>query len=153
MIAPEVGIGTGSSVREVIERYNEPFLRERRQDEAYVELCAMSSDGDRAVGAASAAPIARSLGSSNCHISPKDRYKSPLEAWAHSSPVEALNWKEHVEYIGAKVARDQKRRVRLHYEGTLIRIDGVPGWEEYDNEKKAKRGAVSGFSCKARSRM
>jgi hypothetical protein len=55
--------------------------------------------------------------------------------------------------LDGKTARDQKRRVRLHYEGTLIRIDGIPGWDEYENETKSKRGAVSGFSCKARSRM
>jgi hypothetical protein len=35
----------------------------------------------------------------------------------------------------------------------MIRIDGVPGWQEYENDKRSKRGAVSGFSCKSRSRM
>ena len=154
MISPEVGIGAGPSVREVIEQYNEPFLRARRQDEAYVELCAMSNDGDRAVGAAPAASTVRSLGLSNCHSSPKDRYKSPLEAFTRCSPaVKELNGEKHVAFVDSKRVRDQKRRVRLHYEGTLIRIDGIPGWEQYEDIRRAKRGAVSGYSAKARSRM
>jgi hypothetical protein len=152
MISPEVGIGSEPSVRDIIERFNEPFVRERRSAKAYAELCAMSTGG-RAAGAATAAPVARPLGLSNCHISPKDRFPTPLHAWVHSPRAEKLNQICHGEYLDAKIAREKKRRVRLHYEGTLIRIDGIPGWQEYENEKRSKRGAVSGFSCKSRSRM
>lgn len=70
-----------------------------------------------------------------------------------SPSAKKLNKKCHDEYIDALAARDRKRRVRLHYEGTLIRIDGLPGWNEYENKKDSKRGAVSGFSSKSRSRM
>jgi hypothetical protein len=152
MISPEVGIGGELSVQEIIARCNEPYLRERRQDKAHAELCAMSTD-DRAAGAAPAAPVARSLGLSNCHISPRSLFPTPLHAWAHSPRAEELNKKRHGEFLDAKSERDKKRLVSFHYEGTLIRIAGVSGWEEYENEKASKRGAVSGFSCKARSRM
>jgi hypothetical protein len=35
----------------------------------------------------------------------------------------------------------------------LIRIDGVPGWEEFENTRSAKRGRICGYSGKSRSRM
>ncbi|MDR3402185.1 MAG: hypothetical protein P4L99_06765 [Chthoniobacter sp.] len=153
MISPDVGIGSGPSASETLQRYCEPYLRERRQVEAYADLCAMSTDGDGRACAALAAHARQSLDLSNCHSSPKRLYPTPLHAWGDSEDAEKLNRKKHGEYVGAKAARDQKRRVRLHYEGTLIRIDGIPGWDEYENETKSKRGAVSGYSCKSRSRM
>ena len=84
---------------------------------------------------------------------PSDLFPTPLHAWAHSPRAEELNQKCHGEYLDAYSARDKKRRVRLHYEGTLIPIDGLPGWNEYESETKSKRGAVSGFSSKSRTRM
>ncbi len=140
MISPELGVGGAESVQKSIARYNEPYVRARREAKAYVELCAMSTDGDRAAGAATAAPVARSLGLSNCHISPHGRFPTPLHAWVHSPRAEELNQKCHGEYLEAKIERDKTRRVRLHYEGTLIRFDGIPGWQEYENEKRSKRG-------------
>ena len=126
--------------------------RQRRQERAHAELCAMSSS-DPSVCAATAAHTARSLGLSNCHTSPEHRYRSPLDAWAHSPAAEKLNEKSHGKFLDGKAAREKARRVRLHYEGTLIRIEGIPGWEPYENEKAPKRGTIGGYSCKSRSRM
>jgi hypothetical protein len=97
-------------------------------------------------------PSAR-LGLSNCQISPKVLFPTPLHAWVHSPAAEKLNEKSHGTYLDGRASRDSKRRVRLHYEGTLIRIDGLPGYDEYENGVKAKRGAVSGYSSRSRSRM
>src|SRR2546428_191824 len=98
MISPEVGIGwdlprNGSHAARV-----EWHLRQRRTELAYAELVAMSTD-DRAAGAAPAAPVARSLGLSNCHISPQDRFPTPLHAWVNSSAAEKLNKKTHGEFL------------------------------------------------------
>lgn len=153
MISPEPGVGGQLSVQEIIARFNEPYLRERRREEAYRELCAMSTDEGGRACAAPAAHVRPPLGLSKCHISPGDCYRTPLEAWVHSPRAEELNQKCHGEYLDAKAARDKKRRVRHWYQGTLIRIDGIPGWEEYERETKSKRGSVPAFSCKSRSRM
>lgn len=144
--------GAGSAIATTRPESNDANARLRRQEAAYAELLAMSTE-DRAVCDAPASHPRRSLGSSIGHTSPKDLYPTLFHAFVHSPEAEALNQKLHGEFLDAAVERDKKRRVRMHYEGSLIRIDGIPGWSEYENEKKSKRGAVKGFSTKARSRM
>ena len=143
MISPEVGARWDWPRNGTALARAEWHARERRIEAARRALVAMNA-GDRTADAAPAAAAARSLGSSNCHISPKDRYPTKLHAWAHSKPAKALNHERHVAFIDGFAARDKKLRVRLHYEGTLIRIDGLPGWNEYENQKEAKRGSVRG---------
>lgn len=152
MISPEQETGCDLPANGSCDARAAWHARERRKEAAHRALCSMSTE-DRTAGAAPAAPAARSLGLSKCHISPWELFPTPLHAWAHSPRAEELNQKCHGEYLDARAARDKKRRVRLYYEGTLIRIDGIPGWEEYERETKSKRGAVSGFSGKSRSRM
>ena len=152
MISPEVGAGWDPSR---IESYAsaESQERERRQQKAYEELCEMSTEGDGPASPAPAGLAGPSLGSSICHISPKDLHPTKFHAWMHSAEAENLNRRQHERFIDSAINRDQKRRVRLHYEGTLIRIDGMPGWAEYENEKAPKRGKIKEFSAKSRSRM
>src|SRR5688500_1668236 len=108
MIAPEEGAGwdlprDGTHSARVEWHLRQRALEsqrqasERRQERAHAELCAISPDGAAAVCAAPAAHTARPLGSSNCHISPKDLYPTPLHAWVHSPRAEKLNQKCHGE--------------------------------------------------------
>ena len=44
-------------------------------------------------------------------------------------------------------------KIDFHYQGSLIRIGPLPGWEPYERKNQAKRGKIGGFSAKARGRM
>jgi hypothetical protein len=49
--------------------------------------------------------------------------------------------------------RERFREIHFHYEGSLIRIARLPGWDPYQRENQKKRGRVGDFSVKARGRL
>jgi hypothetical protein len=55
--------------------------------------------------------------------------------------------------LSEEIYRERIRGIHFHYEGSLIRIARLPGWEPYDRLNATKRGRVGGFSTKARGRL
>ncbi len=49
--------------------------------------------------------------------------------------------------------REAHGRIEFHFEGSLIRVGALPGWQPYERQHNAKRGKIGGFSRKARTRM
>jgi len=49
--------------------------------------------------------------------------------------------------------RDRHREIHFHFEGSLIIVARLPGWEPYERERESKRGLIGGFSIKARGRL
>jgi hypothetical protein len=55
--------------------------------------------------------------------------------------------------LAEEAYRERFREIHFHYEGSLLRIARLPGWEPYQRENQKKRGLVGGFSIKARGRL
>src|SRR4051812_23714535 len=79
-------------------------------------------------------------------------FPSKLHASIHEA-AKRVHPKARGEYLDAKIRRDGLRRVTFYPQGSVVKVAAVPGWEMYQRENGAKRGAVTGFTGRAADRL
>ena len=82
----------------------------------------------------------------------EELYRTKLEAFLSQHAPKLEETARHRELL-EEAFRDSWGQIDFHYDGSLIRIGRLPGWEPYERKHETKRGKIGGFTVKARGRL